>query len=151
MMRVGMTGTRKGMSWQQLSMFRKMLDSLNSNPSIDDKPAFHHGDCIGADMEANSLAQEAGYRTYAHPPVISTNRAWCKSDVILPVADYMVRNRDIVEAVDRMLAAPKAEKEEFAGSGTWAAIRYTIQVQKPIMIIFPDGSYQLRGAWSRWV
>ena len=143
MIRVGMTGTRKGMNQSQSRHFSRMLRLLNPGPGA----PFHHGDCIGSDEQGFMMAKDNGYRTYSHPPIITVNQAWTKSDVILSPADYMVRNRDIVEAADRMLATPDTKQEKFQGSGTWSAIRYSIKCLKPICIIFPDGDVAFIGDW----
>lgn len=138
-----MTGTRRGMNQSQSREFGRMLRLLNPEPGA----PFHHGDCIGSDEQGCMMAKDNGYRTYSHPPTNKTNRAWAPSDVVLPEAEYMVRNRDIVDAVDRMLATPDSKQEKFQGSGTWAAIRYSVKCLKPVCIIFPDGVTAFIGDW----
>ena len=46
----------------------------------------------------------------------------------------LVRNRNIVRAVDIMIAAPATDKEELR-SGTWATVRYCRQARKPVIML----------------
>jgi hypothetical protein len=45
---IGFTGTRQGMTAEQKSALRNLLDGGAGD--------FHHGDCIGADSEAHGIA-----------------------------------------------------------------------------------------------
>lgn len=121
---VGFTGTRKGMSENQkkqlATVFRKAVEN-------GDVIEFHHGDCIGSDAEADLIARNFGAEIHIHPPINQKNRAFCfqEGDVQYPEKTYSVRDRDIVNSVDIMIAAPKDEtREEFRGSGTWSNYRY---------------------------
>ena len=94
---------------------------------------FHHGDCIGADEEAHLIAARilGEERIWIHPPRKKGKRAFCTSPHILPVDDYLPRNRSIVTMTDALLAAPKSMTEEFRGSGTWMTIREAERQHKP--------------------
>jgi len=129
---IGFTGTRDGMTYQQKKRLAEILDVLGCC-------VFHHGDCIGADREAAELAFHAGHQIVGHPPDKDGLRAFFKNDVTLPAAPYLMRNRDIVDASDLMIATPK-EKEEQPRGGTWSTIRYAIKQQKNLAIIYPDGT-----------
>jgi len=56
---------------------------------------------------------------------------------VLPSEEYLVRNHDIVDAVDKMYAFPKEIEEQWRGSGTWATIRYAKKKKKSLMVSFP--------------
>lgn len=99
---------------------------------------FHHGDCVGADAEAHAIALGKVPITI-WPPANESQRAFCKGAATTkPADDYLVRNRKIVQATERLIAAPKGFKEELR-SGTWAAIRHARYIRKPVIIIWPSG------------
>lgn len=60
-MKVGFTGTHHGMTLGQQEAFRKLLCEL-------DTIEFHHGDCIGADVQAHMIAMDYPIRIVVHPP-----------------------------------------------------------------------------------
>jgi len=51
----------------------------------------------------------------------------------------LVRNRDIVDECDLLVACPGSDHEELR-SGTWACIRYARKVKRKTIIIWPDGT-----------
>lgn len=133
--RIGFTGTAKGMTRAQKSILAHWL------PKTTDVE-FHHGDCIGADAEAHKIVRQectASSVIIVHPPDIDTKRAFCEGDVILDTFGYIARNHDIVDAVTQMVATPKGFQEELR-SGTWATIRYAKKRSVPVTIIWPDGT-----------
>lgn len=102
----------------------------------------HHGDCIGADAEFHRLVLFClpQVRVVIHPPKISTKRAFCPGGhEVRPKKDYLVRNVDIVEESEELLAIPKDFEEE-QRSGTWYTVRQARKRNKRVSIIFPDGS-----------
>lgn len=128
--RVGFTGTQHGMTvdqWETAAMKLLGADWL------------HHGDCIGGDKQMHEVAERFKIKTALFPPTNESKRAFCKGDIIYPPKDYISRNHDIVYTVSRMIAAPR-EFEERLRSGTWATIRYTLRVGKPLLIVWPDGT-----------
>ena len=140
-MRIGFTGTQKGMTNSQKHGVSMVLIFNHPIRFMDNLPgdAFdaHHGDCIGADAEFEELAKEYGYTTYAHPASDTGNkRAYCKSDVILPAKPALKRNKDIVNAASIMIATPK-ENHEVLRSGTWSTIRYAKKCGTIIHVIYP--------------
>ena len=100
--------------------------------------SFHHGDCIGADKQAFDMITELveGVYTVAHPCTLEEQRAYTKSDRILPPKPPIARNHDIVDMVSLMIACPRTMKEEVR-SGTWATIRYARDVYRPLIILDP--------------
>lgn len=133
-MRVGFTGTRDGLTFEQLESLREALWALRVTE-------LHHGDCIGADAECDDLARELGIPIVVHPSTITAQRAWrsktlpCK---VLPAQRPLTRNRNIVRAVDFLIAAPATECEVLR-SGTWATVRFATKQGVSTFIIFPDG------------
>jgi len=138
-MKIGFTGTQKGMSENQISQFIKEMSNHYSYE-------FHHGDCIGSDRDAHNIASSLMNveKIVIHPPDNSSKRAYCKGDEIKPEKPYLERNKDIVDEIDLLIACPKSNKEELR-SGTWATIRYAKEQGKKIIIIYPDGERRNNG------
>ena len=129
---IGFTGTQLGMTDAQKARLRTILQA---SQGVD----FHHGDCIGADVEAHDIALELGLIPVIHPPQNPSKRAFKPATTILPTKDYLDRNHDIVDGTLLLIACPK-EPEEQLRSGTWATIRYAKKTNKNIYIIIPDGT-----------
>lgn len=140
-MTFGITGTRNGMTAAQKQHVHLMLSSglLAPAPRV-----FVHGDCIGADQQAAVMAQELGYHTVALPgfnprdPANTGNRAFHLSDEVHPPQAFLVRDRQIVDLADLMLATP-AQEQEVMRSGTWATVRYARKVRRKLLLILPSG------------
>jgi hypothetical protein len=77
-------------------------------------------------------------RTIAHPCDIERWRAHCNASEVLPVKGPLARNRDIVHASDKLIAAPKSRT--YRTGGTWHTIGYAQKEGKPVTIVWPDGS-----------
>ncbi len=130
--RVGFTGTQRGMTEIQLAMFVTILAATSPDQ-------LHHGDCVGADAQAHDAADAMGVRTVKHPPVNASKQANKAADETRPPRPYLVRNRNIVDETDALIAAP-GEMEEKLRSGTWSTIRYAKRRGKRVTIVRPDGS-----------
>ena len=126
---VGFTGTRQGMNDFQKSQVQQFLSGLVSTE-------VHHGDCLGADEDFDAIAYQRGLKIVIHPPENSTHRAWCSDGEVLKPKPYIVRNHDIVDACDVLLACPSGP--EVVRSGTWATIRYAKKQGKNVIIIYPS-------------
>jgi hypothetical protein len=128
----GFTGTQKGMTSKQAATLKMLLMSEDVN-------VFHHGDCIGADAAADTIAHEIGARVRIHPPLKSDKRAKCEgAEIYYPAKDYIERNHDIVDMANILFATP-AEPKEKMRSGTWATIRYATKKKIKTIVILPDG------------
>jgi len=128
-MKVGFTGTRRAvLSFDRREALAEYLASYRASE-------FHRGDCVGRDSTAHDLVKEKflDVTIVVHPPKDEKFRAFCDGHRVLPSRDYMERNRDIVDAVDLLIAAP-AEKEN-PRSGTLATIRYAKKAGKPVIIL----------------
>ncbi len=139
---VGFTGSRKGMTPVQQEKIRDRLMALEPY-------AVHHGDCIGADQDFHLLVQTTPRSVFTyihiHPPADPRQRAWCSGTTVIfhRPEPYLVRNHTIVQYSGILLAAPSG-MQEILRSGTWATIRYAVQLKKRVEIFFPDGSVQIK-------
>jgi len=141
MVKIGFTGTQEGMTISQKKSFLSVWQMIEDE--LGPIREFHHGDCIGADDEADDFAitmfTRAGIGTVViHPPDVDTKRAWCVGDITEKPLPYLERNTEIVKACDVLIATPK-EQEEVLRSGTWATIRRARKYNKKLAVIFPDG------------
>lgn len=106
---------------------------------------FHSGDCIGSDEQAFRLVRKLHPNAWmvVHPPKNKKHRAYCKPwsgcGEIRKEQEYLKRNHDIVDAVDILIITP-GEQSEIRVSGTWSTCRYARKTNKPVVIVFPDGS-----------
>lgn len=140
---VGFTGTQKGMTMSQLELLRRFLELLcNGETGL----VIRHGGCIGADKEFDTICQELGISRIVHPSNIGNKQATIgKGNVhVLLSKPPLIRNHNIVDKSEIILAAPK-ERDEIIRSGTWATIRYAakrikIGKLKSLLIIRPEGS-----------
>lgn len=141
-MTLGFTGTHHGMTTAQLKSVRTLLNTLGV-------AILHHGDCIGADAQADRIAKQLGAVVVIHPPLNERKRAFC--DYSLPnelreAKPYLARNRDIVsEGIDGLVAAPRQtiEPDNKRGQGTWTTIGYARQAGRNIWIVLPDGKVRI--------
>lgn len=136
--RYGFTGTRAGMTKRQGETFVRIAPQL-------DVAEWHHGDCIGSDKQSHDVGLKLHWAIIIHPPESNDHRAFCmKYREIRYPKSYLARNNDIVMETDRLVATP-AEFQEKLRSGTWATIRYARALSRPLLIIWPDGSYMTEG------
>lgn len=127
--RLGFTGTRQGMT---VAQERQVRDWIVGELEL------HHGDCVGSDAEAHRAAIDLGLRVVVHPPYDDKLRAFCSgADEVREPLPYLVRNRNIVDETDILIATP--EGPEKLRSGTWATIRHAQRQGKPQFIVMPDG------------
>lgn len=142
-MRIGFTGTRRGMTQPQRDAFVSLLHAH--------KPAeFHHGGAVGADEEAVVLVDGLcswPVEIVCHPGVSArggvnpdrSRTAVALSDRVLAEANHFARNRAIVLACDLLLGAvPEAHK--LTTGGTWYTLGYAKTVGKRRLVLWPDGT-----------
>ncbi len=142
-MKVGFTGTKKGMTIPQRHTFCALLKHLVELSIIKE---FHHGDCVGADEHAHIMIMHSGVfgvflrpHLVIHPPANDRLRAFCEyPDETRDPLPYLDRNHKIVDETDILIATP-AGKEQLR-SGTWATVRYAGKKKKPIYLIDPEGN-----------
>jgi hypothetical protein len=140
MLRIGFTGTSRGMTPAQLNGLRGILSfAMLTEPHT---PELHQGDCIGSDARANEEANRLGWWTVGHPPTDDSKRAFTKVDSEWPAQEYMVRNHEIVDVCSVLIATP-ATGQEVQRSGTWATVRYARKIGTPLVIIWPSGEIEV--------
>lgn len=137
--RIGFTGTRSGLTRPQMraltAYFRRREGAFE----------FHHGGCVGADEDAVLIVLDlpkATARLVCHPGPrsryssfvcnLSVHHGECRDP--LP---YLVRNRNIVNETELLIACPAGPEER--RSGTWSTVRYAWRVGRPAVIVRPDG------------
>lgn len=130
-MRVGFTGSRHGMGAVQENVVHDFLCQLYTGRGME---TAHHGDCMGADVAFHNCARSIGWSMIGHPPANNILRAHCEFIYSFPPKEYIIRNHDIVDICDVLIAAPLTYKEE-SRSGTWATIRYALKVCKYHIIV----------------
>lgn len=128
-MKVGITGTRSGMTAEQKFLVQGFLASVQGTE-------LHHGDCVGADAEVAIMAQELGYRIVCHPPEKADLRAWVPADEMRDAFSYFRRNRNIVDECDVLLVVPYQNSHQTEG-GTWYTFDYAIKKSVRTEIIWP--------------
>lgn len=140
-MRIGFTGTRKGMTPQQQVAFEEWFLKLNAaREDMLHEYAFHHGDCVGADKQAHTIVAKYALRTIqVHPPLDDRFRARCAAPVIHEPLTYADRNKAIVAMSEVLMAAPD-HPEERPRSGTWMTVRFARMRGMPIILLMPDGT-----------
>jgi len=131
-MKVGVTGTRSGMNKRQQQEFTDFLNELGSGE-------FHHGDCVGVDVEAARIAEKLGWKTVCHPPIKDDLRAFHDSDEFREPKSYFARNRNIVDETDVLLVIPYQDSHQSHG-GTWYTHDYAKKKDKPLHVIFPKNN-----------
>jgi len=133
---VGFTGTQRGMTSEQRKVVRQMLQAVQTDRGA----ILHHGDCIGADLDAHTIAKEVGCAISLHPPINSTKRAFCEgANSECAPEEYLVRNQVIVHSSSCLIATPGSAVHE-RRSGTWFTVRYAVKRNLTINIVLPDGS-----------
>ena len=135
-MKIGVTGTRSGMTEFQKTKVKKFIaykaiiqDGFAFDKKYDPILEFHHGDCVGVDVEAAEMASEFDYRIICHPPVKDDLRAFYPYDEIRPADTYFARNRNIVNAVDFLIVVPFQDERQNHG-GTWYTHDYAKKINK---------------------
>ena len=157
-MRIGFTGSQKGMSTFQKHELPRIL-------KLKDATEFVFGDCIGSDIEAARIALFEGILQFSVYPqnkdtrkrawflnpekdIIRENGKWTNINGLLdnkeviysirwfPAEPPLSRNMRIVDSCDYVIACPK-EFEHTLRSGTWATIRYAWKHKKDKITIIP--------------
>lgn len=135
MLSLGFTGTQQGMTIPQFKAVGPFL-KLHSPDEV------HHGLCIGSDEEFHNHAKAAGIKIIGHPPINKSKvfkADWSDFWCLWEPRDYLERNRYIVQSTVALLATPKGMIEENR-SGTGATIRHARFHNRPICILWPDGT-----------
>jgi len=134
-MKVGITGTREGMTEKQKKSFSELVNEIPIPFEL------HHGDCVGVDDEAATIVHEAGSATIVvHPPTDDKLQAGNPYGTFtMEAKSYFARNRDIVDAVELLIVVPLQSEHQIRG-GTWKTHDYAVKKNKRIITIWPDGT-----------
>lgn len=146
-MKVGFTGSQNGMSTAQLHTLRDWTID-----AIDEIEEWHHGCCVGADTQSflqtyeifRELLTDDELREmfHFHPPT-NTDKASDLRQFLGTWHDprpYLVRNREIVDDTDVLIAAPGRD-EEAIRSGTWSTIRYARALERDVRQLRRKGGW----------
>lgn len=141
MINVGITGTRNGMTKAQRETFFQTLEHIVFKyPTI---KRFHHGQCIGVDVESAIMAEDDfDLFIISHPPIKEDLIGECFNHEIRPAKSYFARNRDIVDESDLMFVVPLTKEHQNKG-GTWYTHDYALKHEKPTIVINPQGQLTL--------
>ena len=136
---IGFTGTQEGMTRHQQRSLESYLFSVRRMST------FIHGDCIGADEEAHTIARGLGFYIAIYPSDIEAKRAFCAGATVVefPPKSPLQRNRNIVRSCHYLIACPKTPMEQLR-SGTWATVRFADTIHKQTLLILPDGTMHKR-------
>ena len=138
--KIGITGTRSDATQEQLG---SLLDTLQDIVERESTVEFHHGDCVGVDVQAATVASKMDIHTVCHPPVDESLRANHESDTILPQQTHFARNRNIVDACDLLIVIPYQDEWQPLGD-TWYTHDYArwsaIKKGVPVIIIQNNGT-----------
>lgn len=145
-MRVGLTGTRHGMTPAQFSAFRGLLTGRLSMIHW-----FCHGDCKGADDEAATEVARATKAFIVAAP--GPDGEWRAnntfSDQVLPEQSHFKRNRHIVDECEVLVACPYDPRLELtvdflrdARGGTWYTVGYSVKKGKSLIVVWRDGTVE---------
>lgn len=138
-MRVGFTGTRRGMTLDQAMQ-------VNLEFAKTEAYELHHGGERHADAQMHNIALAYRCPITVHPSDMpDTQMAPRDLDhplvTVLPAKPPLVRNQVIVDQVGWLLAAPH-ELEEVLRSGTWSTIRKALKAKVPVAIVYRDGKVE---------
>jgi len=143
---VGFTGTKEGMTTDQLVVVRGIVRQYVEEASYDTAVRVHHGVCVGADEEMDQIAREEGAFVVMHPPtdrkLLADLEPRMGVDLWLPPEPYLDRNRAIVRGTSVLVATPKNREmpaRSTRGSGTWTTVKYGLAKAE-----VTGGSYQVR-------
>jgi hypothetical protein len=128
-MKVGFTGTRKGLSEKQKELLKDFF--INNNIT-----ELHHGDALGADTEAHNIfiSIYPNAKVVLYPSDLERANNKATNLVEYRPTPPLKRNEDIVRNCNLLIVCPKSEKEE-KRSGTWATYRHAKSINKPIKIL----------------
>ena len=139
--KIGVTGTQDGITARQLEAFGTLIGHYVVDIGVADLE-LHHGMCVGADATADLIARSVGIRRVGHPPTNESKMADLEPDELRPAKPYLVRDQDIVDEGDALIALPKQDHEVLR-SGTWATVRMAVKRGLATVIIWPDGKMEV--------
>jgi hypothetical protein len=128
---VGFTGTQVGMTPGQEASVTQLLRVFQGHE-------FHHGGCVGSDVQAAQIARRLDYTTVRWPGNTPDKQGVFVDDETRDELPNLERNHAIVDETGAMIATPR-QQHEVRRSGTWATIRYARKKGGPLYVVLPDG------------
>lgn len=130
--KIGITGTREGATPGQIAAITEALKEYLHYEYVE----FHHGDCVGVDIEVAAIARSLGFKVVCHPPIDDCLRGYTLADETRPPYGYMQRDRNIVTSCDVLFVVPLHNEPQPSG-GTWYTHGYAVKVGRPIRMFYP--------------
>lgn len=147
---IGITASRHGLSDNQ----HRALTTFLHRARIAGAARFHHGCCAGGDEIGAVIAHNLGYRVIGHPPVKTEWKSMLAcgvSDELREPKDYLPRDRAIVDGIGALIGLPN-RPEVWRGSGTWYTIKEARRLNKPRLVVLPNGqaieAFQTELLWT---
>ena len=150
----GETGSRHGATRLQLAS----VGWLWSRYEIEQ---LHDGDCVGVDAQLFDLGMLFCVERFViHPPTNPKNRAYRGLRSLAEKAvscirrekPYFVRDRDVVDESEVIVACPNNTLDESdwanAKGGTWYTINYTLSKNKPLAVVWPHSGHITYKNWD---
>lgn len=147
---VGFTGSRVKPSAEVCAAITKTLEDALLNGVLKDMYEAHHGDATGMDELVHNTIRRVrpDVRIVKHPPLYDKWQAKCDADHTEPNADYLVRNKHIVQRSDLVCAFPSEDMSKplpvkplrQPRSGTWHTIGVARRSLVPVYFFRYDGS-----------
>lgn len=148
---IGFTGTREGLTNQQLAWLYPVFEEQAAAAHNGVETAVHHGACQGADATVHALALENSVRVHVWPP---TNPKYVAPECLKPnplvtvhhFMPYLVRDREIVRVTEGLIVLPKhdAKPDRMLWGGTWYTEDFAERMNKPVIICYPKGVVEHR-------
>lgn len=132
--RLMVTGTREGMSSEQVDSFANILVN-----SFDKVEVFLHGDCVGVDEQAHYLVRDIlDCRIETYPALVREKyRAYTKPDRIHVRMKPLARNKEMIARSTFCIAIPKTiQRQE---GGTWHTYRHAKLAGLDVVLISRNG------------
>ena len=161
MIHIGFTGTRDGMSSDQLREVTRLAHELSRGHSV----IAHHGCCVGSDAEFHRVLRRENAFMVGHPALGWPNGKLCAAvlcDFVEDPAPPMTRNQAIVDAVSlchdagrdpgHLIATPLCGTRQ-RRSGTWATIRMALRSLRAgrlreLYVVGRDGELLDHSGWG---
>jgi hypothetical protein len=138
MMKIGFTGTRKGMTDYQKSAVADLLHHFKTTTA---NPIYaYHGCAVGADRQFNDLLKAENFKSLRIEgyPGDQSQYWWGRKncDLVYTPKQYHYRNKIIARICDVLIACPETVEE--LHSGTWSTVWYARRKSKTICIVYPQ-------------
>jgi hypothetical protein len=140
MLQIAFSGSREGMTPEQLVTLHRLLENYSSKTTIQD---FHHGMSGKSDLLAHYAARTYNfYYIIGHPCDIEKWRIAVTVDELRQIKPPLVRNQDMIDEIGSetglLIATPKTDS--FSRSGTYGTLQRAHNSGVKYEIIQRDGS-----------